>query len=82
MNRKTFSTTTIFALLCIWSAPTMAYIDPASGSAIISAIIGFLVALSIMIKSFWYKLKSLMTKTKRSNNKETLTDLEAGETDN
>lgn len=82
MNRKTFSITAILALLSIWSAPVMAYIDPASGSAIMAAIIGFLVAISMMIKSFWYKLKSLITKTKRSNNKETLTDLETNETDN
>ena len=38
-----------------------AYIDPGSGSAIMSAIIGFFVALGIAIKTYWYKLKSLFT---------------------
>jgi hypothetical protein len=43
-------------------APAMAYIDPASGSAIMSAIIGFLIAVALVIKSYWYKIKSLFTK--------------------
>ena len=39
----------------------MAYIDPGSGSAIMSAIIGFFVAVGLAIKTYWYKLKSLFT---------------------
>ena len=38
--------------------PAMAYIDPGSGSAIMSAIIGFLVATWLMVKTYWYKIKS------------------------
>ncbi len=38
-----------------------AYIDPGSGSAIMSAIIGFFVAIGLVIKTFWYKIKSLFT---------------------
>lgn len=41
------------------SAPAHAYIDPGSGSAIMSAIIGFLVAISLAVKTYWYKIKSL-----------------------
>jgi hypothetical protein len=39
----------------------MAYIDPGSGSAIMSAIIGFFVAISLAIKTYWYKIKSLFS---------------------
>jgi hypothetical protein len=38
----------------------MAYIDPGSGSAIMSAVVGFFLALTIAIKSYWYKLRSLL----------------------
>lgn len=34
-----------------------AYIDPGSGSAIMSAIIGFLVAIGLALKTYWYKIK-------------------------
>ena len=51
---------TIYALL--YSGSVYAYIDPASGSAIVSAIIGFIVAIGLAIKGYWYKIKSFFTK--------------------
>lgn len=46
-------------LLFIMPMQAHAYIDPGSGSAIMSAIIGFFVVIGLTIKSYWYKLKSL-----------------------
>jgi len=43
-----------------------AYIDPGSGSAIMSAIIGAIVAIGVTIKTFWYKIKSFFTGSKNS----------------
>jgi hypothetical protein len=43
-----------------------AYIDPASGSAIMSAIIGAAVLIGVFFKTFWYKLKSLFVKQNNS----------------
>lgn len=55
------------ATLVSLSLPATAYIDPGSGSAIMSAIIGFFVAIGLAIKTYWYRLKSLITgKTKKS----------------
>jgi hypothetical protein len=51
-----------FLALLAWSAPVFAYIDPGSGSAIVSAIIGFFVAAGMLVKTYWYKLKSLFSK--------------------
>lgn len=48
------------------SSPAMAYIDPGSGSAIMSAIIGLFVAVGLAIKTYWYKLKSIFTGKKNS----------------
>lgn len=44
------------------SAPVFAYIDPASGSAIMSAVVGFFVASAMFFKTYWYKFKSMFTK--------------------
>jgi len=54
----------LVAMICVWVQPAMAYIDPGSGSAIMSAVIGFVVAISIAIKTYWYKLKSIFSSKK------------------
>ena len=46
------------------ATPAMAYIDPGSGSAIISAIIGLFVAIGLAIKTYWYKIKSFFKRKK------------------
>ena len=47
----------------------IAYIDPGSGSAIMSVIIGLFVAIGITIKTYWYKLKSIFTRNKKETKK-------------
>lgn len=54
--------------------PAFAYIDPGSGSVIMSVIIGFFVATGVLVKTFWYKIKSFLgfpksksTETKDNN---------------
>lgn len=54
---------TIF--ISVYSVSAFAYLDPASGSAIMSAIIGFFVATAIVLKTYWYKIKSLFTGDKK-----------------
>ena len=43
----------------------MAYIDPGSGSAIMSAIVGFLVAISLIVKTYFFKFKSFFQKKEK-----------------
>ena len=59
-----------FMLSLLWSQSALAYLDPGSGSAIISLIIGFFVAIGVLIKTFWYKIKSFFSfsKVKKINN--------------
>ena len=49
----------IVTITISFCTPVFAYLDPGSGSAILSAIIGAFVAAGIAIKSYWYKLKKL-----------------------
>ena len=52
-------TLVLFVAVLLYPPPALAYIDPGSGSAIISAIFGFIVAVGLAIKTYSYKLKSL-----------------------
>jgi hypothetical protein len=49
------------------SQPVFAYIDPGSGSAIMSVLIGFFVALGVVVKTFWYKIMNLLGLSKSTN---------------
>lgn len=57
----------IFSLMFV--TPAMAYIDPGSGSAIISAVIGGIAAIVISIKTYWYRIKSLFFKKRNEESK-------------
>jgi hypothetical protein len=46
----------IFVLL---SEPAWAYLDPGTGSMIISAIVGLFATVGLAVKTYWYKLKGL-----------------------
>ncbi|MCE7903029.1 MAG: hypothetical protein DYH20_10360 [Gammaproteobacteria bacterium PRO9] len=37
-----------------------AYLDPSTGSMILSAIVGIFATLGLAIKTYWYKLKNLL----------------------
>lgn len=41
--------------------PVFAYLDPATGTLIVSAIVGAFAAAALVIKNFWYKIKRLFT---------------------
>ena len=60
----------LIALIGLWAQPAFAYIDPGSGSAIISAIIGLFVAGGLFVKSYWYKLKSIFSSAKKNESKD------------
>jgi hypothetical protein len=47
--------------LLIFPIDAFAYIDPGAGSALMSVIVGFFVAVAIALKTYWYKLKGLFS---------------------
>lgn len=47
----------LFVLFIFFPRPAQAYIDPASGSVIISAIISAVVAVSVAVRVYWAKIK-------------------------
>jgi hypothetical protein len=45
--------------LLLLAPPAWAYLDPSTGSMILSAIVGLFATLALALKTYWYKLKSL-----------------------
>ena len=68
MQRKTHRELRAVALaLLLTLAPTaQAYLDPSTGSLILSAIVGLLATIGLAVKTWWYKLKSLFRRNPAS----------------
>ena len=58
MNRKA-AKSLLLTLLTLACVDAHAYIDPGTGSTMISAIVGLFVALGVAVKTYWYKIKGL-----------------------
>ena len=65
MKRTIFFTLVLFA---VGTQSAFAYIDPGSGSAIMTAIMGLFVAVGVLIKTFWYKIQSFFGFSKLKKN--------------
>lgn len=55
---------TLYLMICMALMPLhlFAYIDPGSGGALLSAILGFFAAITYSIKKYFYKIKSFFKK--------------------
>ncbi len=46
------------AMLLAASPEANAYLDPSTGSMIISAIVGLLASIALAVKTYWYRIRS------------------------
>ena len=46
------------AVLLVVPLTAQAYLDPTTGSMVISAIVGLFASLALAIKTYWYRIKS------------------------
>jgi hypothetical protein len=46
-----------------FAVPAHAYLDPSTGSMILSAIVGIFATVSLALKTYWYKLKALFRRS-------------------
>jgi hypothetical protein len=61
MSQKRIYQSALVALaLLTTAAPAHAYLDPSTASMAISAIVGLFATASLAIKTFWYKLRSVV----------------------
>lgn len=48
----------IFIALLLMPLSALAYLDPTTGSMLISAIVGLFASLALAIKTYWYRIKA------------------------
>lgn len=53
---------TLLLLIALAPAPAMAYLDPTTGSMLISAIVGLFASLVLAIRTYWYRIKSFFSR--------------------
>jgi len=63
MSVQQVKQTILFIVLMATAAPAWAYLDPSTGSMVISAIVGLFASLALGIKTYWYKLKRLFRRS-------------------
>lgn len=49
---------TVLAALMLTPLPALAYLDPTTGSMLISAIVGLFASLVLAVKTYWYRIKA------------------------
>lgn len=55
---KIFPGLVIFFAAILITRPAYAYLDPSTGSMIITAIVGLFASIALALKTYWYKLKA------------------------
>ena len=56
-------------ILLLVSPAAWAYLDPSTGSMVISAIVGIFASIALAVKTYWYKIKGLFRRGENSKTK-------------
>jgi hypothetical protein len=60
LDYRTLVATALF--LVMLAQPAWAYLDPGTGSMIISAVVGLFATVGLALKTYWYKIKAFFRK--------------------
>lgn len=67
---KSVSGSLAILLLIAYSPVAQAYLDPSTGSMIVSALVGIFASIALAVKTYWYKLKNLFRRSEKSGSAE------------
>jgi len=59
---QSLSLLTVIVSLMLMPVTALAYLDPTTGSMLISAIVGLFASLVLAIKTYWYRIKTIFTR--------------------
>lgn len=66
-TEKTLKASLAICVVLLFYAPGVhAYLDPSTGSMIVSALVGIFASIALALKTYWYKLKNLFRRSKAS----------------
>ena len=57
----------LLALLLCLSPPAFAYLDPSTGSMVVSAIVGIFASIALALKTYWYKIKGFFKRDSKQD---------------
>jgi hypothetical protein len=60
----------VVSLLAV-ATPAQAYLDPSTGSMILSAIVGLVATLGLVLKTYWYQLRAFFRRAEQRPTHET-----------
>ena len=52
--------------LLLSSGNALAYLDPSTGSMVVSAIVGILASVVLAVKTYWYRIRRFLRRASRS----------------
>ena len=53
--------------LLLASPSAFAYLDPSTGSMVVSAIVGIFASIALAVKTYWYKIKGFLNRDKKAS---------------
>jgi hypothetical protein len=59
----------LVGLLLALSPPVFAYLDPSTGSMVVSAIVGIFASIALAVKTYWYKIKGFFKRDSKQDPK-------------
>ena len=65
ISRGRTSLVGIAVLLLLSPVPAFAYLDPSTGSMVVSAIVGIFASIALAVKTYWYKIKGLFRRNRK-----------------
>lgn len=64
------------ATLLLVSPGVFAYLDPTTGSMVISAIVGILASIALALKAYWYKIKRFFKRSQEQGGTQQETEIQ------
>jgi hypothetical protein len=64
---RTSAIALVFLVIGVFSPPAHAYLDPSTGSMIVTAIVGLIASIGLAIRTYWYRLKSFFKGGKKDS---------------
>ena len=58
---------TIALMLALVSPGAFAYLDPSTGSMVVSAIVGILASIALALKTYWYRIKAFLRRDSKKD---------------
>jgi amino acid permease len=64
--RATLNRAMMVCMLLLFSPTVLAYLDPSTGSMVVSVLVGVFASVALAVKTYWYKIKFFFKRSGKS----------------